>query len=125
MARVLIVDDALFMRMLLKNIIEKSGNTVVAEACNGEEAISMYAEYHPDLVCMDITMPGTSGLEALRVIKENDPDATVIMCSSMGQSAMVLEAIKLGAKDFIVKPFQPLEMAEIINKVLHSKETYE
>lgn len=123
MARVLIVDDALFLRMMLKNIIEQSGNTVVAEACNGEEAVSMNTEHHPDLVCMDITMPGMSGLEALRVIKENDPDANVIMCSAMGQSAMVLEAIKLGAKDFIVKPFQPLKMVEIINKALNSKET--
>ena len=125
MARVLIVDDAAFMRMMLKSIIEKSGNTVVAEACDGEEAISMYIEYHPDLVCMDITMPGVSGLEALKAIKENDPDATVIMCSAMGQKAMVLEAIQLGAKDFIVKPFQPLTMIDTINKVLQNKETYE
>ncbi len=115
---ILIVDDAAFMRMMLKDILVKSGYNVVGEAENGVKAIEKYKELQPDLVTLDITMPDMDGISALKGIKEVDADARVIMCSAMGQQAMVVEAIQQGAKDFIVKPFQADRVIEAIKKIL-------
>lgn len=104
--RIMIVDDAIFMRMKLKDIVEKNGYEVVAEAQNGVEAIEKYRAERPEIVTMDITMPEMNGIEALKGIKRIDPHAKVLMCSAMGQQAMVMEAIQAGAIDFIVKPFE-------------------
>jgi len=114
----LIVDDAAFMRMMIKDILSKNGYQVVGEAENGIKAIEKYAELKPDLVIMDITMPEMDGIEAVKRIRAADPGATIVMCSAMGQQAMVIEAIQAGAKDFIVKPFQPERVLEAVNKVL-------
>ena len=116
--KILIVDDATFMRTLLKDILSKGNYDVVGEATNGVEAVSLYSELGPDLVTMDITMPEKNGLEALQEIMSSHPNAKIIMCSAMGQQAMVLEAIKSGAKDFVVKPFQPDRVLEAVEKVL-------
>lgn len=116
--RVLIVDDAAFMRMMIKDILEKNGYEVVGEAQDGQQAVDQYKELHPDLVTLDITMPEKDGLDALKEIKEVDANANVIMCSAMGQQAMVIDAIQAGAKDFIVKPFQADRVIEAIRKVL-------
>src|SRR5690625_1528618 len=116
---ILIVDDAAFMRMMIKDILEKNGYTVVGEAENGREAVEKYKELEPDLVTMDITMPEMDGITALKEIKQIDPDAVVIMCSAMGQQAMVIDAIQAGAKDFIVKPFQADRVLEAIEKALN------
>ena len=105
MARVLIVDDASFMRMAIKDIITKAGHEVVAEANNGNAAVNKYKEVKPDIVTMDITMPEMNGIEAVKAIRQFDPEANIIMCSAMGQQAMVVDAVKACAKDFIVKPF--------------------
>jgi len=113
---VLIVDDAAFMRMMIKDILSKNGYKVVGEAENGVQAVEKYKELEPDLVTMDITMPEMDGIDALKEIKEINPDATIIMCSAMGQQAMVIDAIQAGAKDFIVKPFQADRVIEAINK---------
>lgn len=118
MARVLIVDDAAFMRMMIKDILTKNEYNVVAEAENGAIAVEKYSEVNPDLVLMDITMPEMDGIQALKKIKENDPSALVIMCSAMGQQAMVIESIQAGAKDFIVKPFQADRVLEAVQKVV-------
>jgi two-component system chemotaxis response regulator CheY len=118
MARVLIVDDAAFMRMMLKDILTKNGLDVVGEAVNGAEAVEKYYELKPDLVTMDITMPEMNGIAAVKAIRAVDPQANIIMCSAMGQQPMVIDAIQAGAKDFIVKPFQPDRVMEAINKVL-------
>ena len=107
MATILLADDAAFMRMTIKNALAKEGYTDVHEAADGLQAVEQYNEIKPDLVFMDITMPNMDGLEALKTIKGNDPNAKVIMCSAMGQEAMVIDAVKSGAKDFIVKPFKP------------------
>lgn|SRR5690554_2668054 len=115
---VLIVDDAAFMRMMIKDILSKNGFDVVGEAENGQVAVEKYAELTPDLVTMDITMPEKDGIQALKEIKAQNPNATVIMCSAMGQQAMVIDAIQAGAKDFIVKPFQADRVLEAINKAL-------
>ncbi len=115
---VLIVDDAVFMRMMVKDILEKNGFTVAGEAENGLKAIEQYKELNPDIVTMDITMPEMSGIEALKEIKKIDPKAKVIMCSAMGQQGMVMDAIKAGAKDFIVKPFNGTRVVEAISKAL-------
>ncbi|HJA91369.1 MAG TPA: response regulator [Candidatus Jeotgalibaca merdavium] len=114
---ILIVDDAAFMRMKLKDILEKNGYNVVGEAQNGLEAVSLYKEVKPDLVTMDITMPEMDGIEALKEIKAVDPAAKVIMCSAMGQQGMVMEAIKMGAIDFIVKPFDTARVIKSLSKV--------
>ncbi len=106
MAKVMICDDAAFMRMMIKDILTKNGYEIAAEAENGQKAVEKYPEAKPDLVLMDITMPEMDGIEALKKIKALDPGAKIIMCSAMGQQAMVIEAIQAGAKDFIVKPFQ-------------------
>jgi two-component system chemotaxis response regulator CheY len=116
--KILIVDDAAFMRMMVKDSLSKSGYTNVIEASDGEIACSLYEKEKPDLVIMDITMPNKTGIEALRDIKAADPSAKIIMCSAMGQEAMVVEAIKLGALDFIVKPFKPERIIQTITKVL-------
>ena len=115
--KVLIVDDAAFMKMLLKDIVTKAGFEVVGEATNGVEAVEKYKELKPDIVTMDITMPEMNGIEAVKKIKEIDPNAKIIMCSAMGQQAMVIEAIQAGAKDFIVKPFQPARVIEALQKL--------
>lgn len=115
---VLIADDTAFMRMTLRNVIEKNGYQVVGEAADGEEAIALYRELQPDLVTMDITMPELDGISALKEIRAYDPDAVVIMCSAMGQQALVIDAIGAGAKDFIVKPFQPERVLEAVKKAV-------
>ncbi len=114
--RILIVDDAVFMRMKLKDILEKNGYEVVAEAQNGAEAIEKYKSENPDLVTMDITMPELDGVSALREIKKINPNAKVIMCSAMGQQSMVMEAIQAGAVDFIVKPFETDRVIKSLEK---------
>lgn len=116
--RVLIVDDAIFMRMKLKDILEKNGFQVVAEAQNGIEAIEKYKAEMPDLVTMDITMPEMDGITALKAIRQMDPKAKVIMCSTMGQQTMVMDAIQAGAMDFIVKPFDNDRVIESLNKAI-------
>jgi len=118
MARVLIVDDAAFMRMMIKDILEKNGYDVVGEANNGLKGVELYKLEKPDIVTMDITMPEMDGIEAVKAIKAFDPAAKVIMCSAMGQQTMVMDAIRAGAKDFIVKPFQSDRVLEAIKKVL-------
>lgn len=120
MARVLIVDDAAFMRMMLKDILSKNGLEVVGEAVNGADAIEKYRDLQPDVVTMDITMPEMDGITAVKEIRALHPQAKVIMCSAMGQQPMVLEAIQAGAKDFVVKPFQSDRVMDSINKVLRS-----
>lgn len=118
MARILIVDDAKFMRMTLSNILIKANHEVVGEAENGVEAIELFVREKPDLVTLDITMPEKNGIEALKEIKLEYPDAKIIMCSAMGQQKMVVEAIEAGAKDFIVKPFDENRVIEAISRVL-------
>ena len=115
---ILICDDAAFMRMMIKDILTKAGDNVCGEAENGAKAIEKYAELKPDLVLMDITMPELDGIGALKAIKGSDPNACVIMCSAMGQQAMVIDAIQSGAKDFIVKPFQADRVLEAVKKVV-------
>ena len=115
---ILIVDDAAFMRMMIKDILSKNGYTVAGEAENGVKAVEKYNEVKPDLVLMDITMPEKDGIQALKEIKAIDPKAQVIMCSAMGQQAMVIESIQAGAKDFIVKPFQADRVVEAVKKVV-------
>lgn len=117
-ANVLIVDDAAFMRMMVKDILSKNGYTVVGEAENGAIAVDKYMELTPDLVIMDITMPEMDGLQAVREIRKRAPQARIIMCSAMGQQAMVIDAIQSGAKDFIVKPFQADRVLEAVAKAL-------
>ena len=115
---ILICDDAAFMRMMIKDILTKNGYNIVGEAENGAKAVEKYAELKPDLVLMDITMPEMDGIEALKKIKAADANASIIMCSAMGQQAMVIESIQSGAKDFIVKPFQADRVLEDIQKVV-------
>ncbi|MGI6587749.1 MAG: response regulator [Peptococcia bacterium] len=115
---ILIVDDAAFMRMMLKEILKKNGYNVIGEAEDGTSAITKYKELKPDLVTMDITMPEMDGITAVKEIKKIDKDARIIMCSAMGQQAMVIDAIQAGARDFIVKPFQPVRVMEAVQKAL-------
>jgi two-component system chemotaxis response regulator CheY len=117
-AKILIVDDAAFMRMMIKNILVKEGYEVVGEAENGAQAVEKYKELNPDLVTMDITMPEMDGISAVKEIMKLNSGAKVVMCSAMGQQAMVIDAIQAGAKDFIVKPFQADRVIEAISKVL-------
>ena len=116
--RILIVDDAAFMRMMIRDILSKNGYEVCGEANDGAQAIEKFKEVKPDLITMDITMPEMDGIAALKEIKKIDPNAKVIMCSAMGQQAMVIDAIQAGAKDFIVKPFQADRVIEAIKKTL-------
>ena len=118
MAKILCVDDAAFMRMMVKNTLTQNGYTDVEEASDGLQAVEKYDEIHPDLVIMDITMPNMDGLEALKAIRSKDPNANVVMCSAMGQEAMVVEAIKAGAKDFIVKPFKPDRIVKTVSSII-------
>ena len=115
---ILICDDAAFMRMMIKDIPTKNGYNIAGEAENGAKTVEKYNELKPDLVLMDITMPEMAGIQALKKIKETDPNASVIMCSAMGQQAMVIESIQSGAKDFIVKPFQADRVLEAVQKVV-------
>lgn len=114
--RVLITDDAAFMRMMLKDILTKNGHEVVGEAANGAEMLSKYEETQPDIVTLDITMPEMDGLTAIKELRKKHPDANVIMCSAMGQQSMVIDAIQSGAKDFIVKPFQADRVIKCLSK---------
>lgn len=118
MAKVLIVDDAAFMRMMIKDILEKNGYEVIGEGNNGLKAVELYKKERPDIVTMDITMPEMDGIQAVKAIREFDPQAKIVMCSAMGQQTMVMDAIRAGAKDFIVKPFQPDRVLEAIRKVI-------
>ena len=115
---ILIVDDAAFMRMMIKDILTKNGYNVIGEAKNGLKAVEKYNELKPDLIIMDITMPEMDGIEAVKTIKGIDSNALIIMCSAMGQQAMVIESIQAGAKDFIVKPFQAERVIEAVSKVI-------
>jgi two-component system, chemotaxis family, chemotaxis protein CheY len=118
MPSVLIADDAAFMRMMIKNILSEAGYEIAGEAENGAIAVSKYKELKPDLTTMDITMPEMDGIAALKEIRDLDPSARVVMCSAMGQQSMVIESIQAGARDFIVKPFQPDRVLEAISKAL-------
>ncbi len=115
---IMIVDDLAFIKLLLKDLIEKAGFRVIGEASDGEEAIDMYQEKRPDLVLLDITMPKMDGITALKKILALDPDAKIIMCSALGQQRLIVQAIQLGAKDFIVKPFRPERVITSIKKAL-------
>ena len=118
MAKIMVVDDAAFMRMMVKNALAQGGYTDVCEASDGNEAVQMYTEQQPQLVLMDITMPNMDGLEALKKIREIDGNSQVVMCSAMGQESMVIEAIKAGAKDFIVKPFKPERILSTVDGLI-------
>jgi len=116
--RVLLVDDASFMRMMLKNILVGAGYEVAGEAENGAKGVDLYKSLKPDLVIMDIIMPEMGGIDAVREIVKGNPSAKILMCSSMGQQSLVVEAIQAGAKDFIVKPFQPSNVIEAVKKAM-------
>lgn len=116
--KILVVDDAAFMRMMIKDILGKNGYEIVGDAENGARAIERYKDLLPDLVIMDITMPEVDGIQAVKEIKKMNADAKIIMCSAMGQQAMVIESIQAGARDFIVKPFQAERVVEAVKKVL-------
>ena len=115
---VLVCDDAIFMRTMISDILSEAGYEVVGEAASGLEAVERYKELKPDLVTMDIVMPDMGGIEAVREIVKEEPNAKVLMCSAMGQQALVVEAIQAGAKDFVVKPFQPSRVLEAVQRVL-------
>ncbi len=118
MARVLIADDASFMRQMIREIIEPEGHEVVGEATNGIEAVDLYNELLPDVVTMDIVMPKRSGIDAVKAILAEHPTACVVMCSALGQETLVMEALQAGARDFIVKPFKPDSVISTIAKIL-------
>ena len=123
--RVLIVDDAAFMRMMIKNILVKNGYEVVGNAENGTEAVELYEKLKPDIVVMDITMPDKDGIAAVKEIIALDEEAKIVMCSAMGQQALVIEAIQAGAKDFVVKPFKPERVLEAIAKAMKDSNSKE
>lgn len=118
MAKILLVDDAAFMRKVIKDTLSKNGYVDLYEAVDGADAVEKYAELKPDLVIMDITMPNMDGLEALKAIRKQNSSANVVMCSAMGQEAMVIDAIQSGAKDFIVKPFKPDRILKTVTSIL-------
>ena len=118
MARVLVVDDAAFMRKVVSNALAKGGHEVVGEGTNGDEAVARYQELRPELTMLDITMPEKDGLTALKEIVAIDPEARVIMCSALGQESKVLDAVKAGAKEFVVKPFRPERLLDAAAKAL-------
>jgi two-component system chemotaxis response regulator CheY len=118
MARVLVVDDAAFMRKVVSDALTSGGHEVVGQAGNGDEAVERFQELRPELITLDITMPQKDGLAALADIMAIDPGARVLMCSALGQESKVIESIKLGAKDFVVKPFQPTRLLEAVGKAL-------
>jgi two-component system chemotaxis response regulator CheY len=116
--KILLVDDAAFMRKVIKDTLSKNGYTELYEAVDGADAVEKYGEINPDLVIMDITMPNMDGLEALKAIRAKDANANVVMCSAMGQESMVMDAVRSGAKDFIVKPFKPDRILKTVTSVL-------
>lgn len=118
MATIMVVDDAAFLRAMLKEILVQGGHEVITEAADGQEAIEKYRTFRPDLVTMDITMPVMEGVEAVKHIRKMDPTARIVMCSAVGQRNLILDAIQSGAKDFIIKPFQSSRVLEAINKGL-------
>jgi two-component system, chemotaxis family, chemotaxis protein CheY len=118
MARVLVVDDAAFMRKVVSDALSKGGHEVIGEASNGAEAIARYQELRPELTTLDITMPEMDGITALKEIMAMDPRARIIMCSALGQESKVLEAIKAGAKDFVVKPFKAERVLDAVGKAM-------
>ncbi len=120
MAKILCVDDAAFMRKVIKDTLSKNGYTDLYEAVDGADAVEKYSEIQPDLVIMDITMPNMDGLEALKARRAKNGNASVVMCSAMGQEAMVIDAIQSGAKDFIVKPFKPDRIMKTVTTILGS-----
>ena len=115
---VLVCDDAIFMRTMISDILSQAGFEIVGEAESGLQAVEKFRQLKPDLVTMDIVMPDMGGIEAVREICKSDPDAKILMCSAMGQQALVVEAIQAGAKDFVVKPFQPSRVLEAVQRVL-------
>lgn len=116
--KILLVDDAAFMRKMIKDVLSKSGYTELYEAVDGADAVEKFNEIGPDLVLMDITMPNMDGLEALKAIRAKDGNANVVMCSAMGQESMVMDAVRSGAKDFIVKPFKPERVLKTVTSIL-------
>ena len=122
MARVLVADDASFMRQMIREIIEAEGHEVVGEASDGDEVVAEFKRLHPDVTTMDIVMPRRSGIDAVKGIVELDPGACVVMCSALGQETLVQEAMAAGARDFIVKPFKPDVVIATIEKVLEKSE---
>ncbi|SES08823.1 response regulator [Lachnobacterium bovis] len=118
MARILICDDAEFMRLMVRDILEKEGHEIIGEADNGNTVVELYKKLSPDLVVLDITMPGDNGITACENIMKYDSNARLVICSAMGQKAMVIDAIKAGARDFITKPFKEHRMIEAVNRVL-------
>ncbi len=116
--KVLIIDDAAFMRMVIKDILTKNGYEVIGEGVDGEDGVQKYKDLKPDLTFLDIVMPKMEGIDALRAIIKHDPDAKVVMCSSIGQQSVVTDAITIGARDFIVKPFDAAKVLEVVQKVL-------
>jgi len=118
MARILVADDASFMRQIIRDILEGEGHEIVAEASDGVQAVEEWKKHQPDVVTMDIVMPRRSGIDAVKGIIELDPKACVVMCSALGQETLVQEALQAGAKDFIVKPFKPDAVLETLRRVL-------
>lgn len=118
MARILVCDDSSFMRMMLKKLLTDNGHEIVGEAGDGKQAVQLYRQFKPDLVTMDITMPIMDGIEAVKHIHEEDPLARIIMVTAIGQRSIITDALKAGASSFIVKPFEPDQVAETVNKVL-------
>jgi two-component system chemotaxis response regulator CheY len=122
MARILVADDASFMRQMIREIVEEGGHQVVAEASDGIEAIEQFKKHHPDVVTMDIVMPRRSGIDAVKSIIELDRKACIVMCSALGQESLVKEALAAGARDFIVKPFKPDAVVATLSKVVEKPE---
>jgi two-component system chemotaxis response regulator CheY len=120
--RVLVADDAAFMRQMIRDILEAEGLEIVGEAVDGVEAVEQFERLHPDLVTMDIVMPRCSGIDAVKRILEKDAGARIVMCSALGQETLVMEAVQAGAKDFIVKPFKPESVSATLKKVLEKAE---
>ncbi len=120
MARVLVCDDSAFMRMMLKKVLIDNGHEVVAEAGDGKQAVQMYRQHKPELTTMDITMPNMDGIEAVKIIHDENPLARIIMVTALGQKAIITDALKAGASDFIVKPFDPSQVIDTIKKVLET-----
>jgi two-component system chemotaxis response regulator CheY len=116
--RVLITDDAAFMREMLREILTDGGYEVVAEAADGDETLARFREHRPDVITLDIVMPGKSGLDVLREITALDPSACIVMCSALGQEALVMEALEAGAKEYIIKPFKPDQVLGALNEAL-------
>lgn len=122
-SRILVVDDAIFMRKMISDILVAHGMEVVGEADTGSGAVEKYAELQPDLVTMDIIMPEMNGIDAVKSIIAADPQAKIVMCSALGQQALVQDAIAAGAKDFLIKPFNPSRVIEVVSKILNQVQT--